>query len=315
MKITNIIKSNIVLIVLIAIIVFMASYRTVFISSANIINILTQISIYGVVAYAMTFAIICGEFDLSVSSIFAFSSISFIYFSRIMGVIPSLLIVILIGAVIGFINGVLVSKVKISAFIVTMATMVTIKGLALFVTDGKPIRNNAEIIYKIGNGTIFNIPYIVILFLIVLLLSEFTLRKTAFGRNIYATGGNYAVAKMAGINVVFYKTIVFVILGAVAALQGSMLACRMGSGSALFGGDLALSVVAAVVIGGTNLTGGRGSALKTFLGMLVIGVMFNALTLLKVTAYYQDIIKGVVLIAVVSFDSLAMISRNKLKGA
>ena len=117
---------------------------------------------------------------------------------------------------------------------------------------------------------------------------------------------------MAGINVVFYKTIVFVILGCLAALQGSMLACRMGSGSALFGGDLALSSVAAVVIGGAALTGGRGSTVKTLLGLLVVGTIFNSLTLLNVSAYYQDIIKGFVLIAVVSFSALSSISRTRV---
>lgn len=313
-KIKNIAKNNVVLMLLIALIVGMSLANKIFFTFTNITNILIQISIYGVVAYAMTFAIICGEFDLSVSSTFALSSIAFIYFSNILGIIPSFLIVLCIGAIIGLINGLLVSRVGISAFVVTLAMMFSLKGIALFVTDGKPIRNNSEIVYQIGNGKLFGIPFIVILFFVALILSEFILRKTVFGRNIYATGDNYTVARVAGINVIFYKTIVFVILGCLAALQGSMLACRMGSGSSLFGGDLALSVVAAVVIGGTTLTGGRGSAIKTLLGLLVIGVIFNSLTLLNVSAYYQDIIKGSVLIAIVSFDALSLISRNRLIG-
>jgi ribose transport system permease protein len=311
MKIKNIIRNNAVLIVLILIALSMSLANNIFLSFANIMNILTQVSIYGVVAFAMTFAIICGEFDLSVSSTFALSSISFIYFSRIIGIIPAMLVVLCIGAFIGLINGLLVSRVRISAFVVTLATMVSVKGIALFWTDGKPIRNNEEIIYTIGNGTFLRIPYIVLVFILMLIISEIVLKKTKFGRNIYATGGNYIVAKMSGINVVFYKMIVFVILGCAAALQGTMLAFRLGSGSALFGQDLALSVVAAVVIGGTNLTGGRGGAIKTFIGVLLIGVIFNSLTLLQVTAYIQDIIKGVVLIAVVSFDALSVASRNK----
>ena len=311
-KLKSIASNNIVLILLIILIVGMSFASENFFTFTNIINILTQISIYGVVAYAMTFAIICGEFDLSVSSTFALSSVAFIYFSNIFGVIPAILIVLCIGASIGLINGLLVSRVGINAFVVTLATMYSLKGLALFVTNGKPIRNNSDIVYQIGNGKLFGIPYIVILFFISLIISEFLLRKTLFGRNIYATGGNYTVAKVAGINVVFYKTIVFVILGCLAALQGSMLACRMGSGSALFGGDLALSSVAAVEIGGAALTGGRGSTVKTLLGLLVVGVIFNSLTLLGVSAYYQDIIKGFVLIAVVSFSALLSISRTRV---
>ena len=311
-KLKSIASNNIVLILLIILIVGMSFASENFFTFTNIINILTQISIYGVVAYAMTFAIICGEFDLSVSSTFALSSVAFIYFSNIFGVIPAILIVLCIGASIGLINGLLVSRVGINAFVVTLATMYSLKGLALFVTNGKPIRNNSDIVYQIGNGKLFGIPYIVILFFISLIISEFLLRKTLFGRNIYATGGNYTVAKMAGINVGFYKTIVFVILGCLAALQGSMLASRLGSGSALFGGDLALSAVAAVVIGGATLTGGRGSTVKTLLGLLVVGVIFNSLTLLGVSAYYQDIIKGFVLIAVVSFSALLSISRTRV---
>jgi ribose transport system permease protein len=310
-KIKNLAKNNIVLIFLFMVIVGMSFANDIFFSFGNFINILTQISIYGVVAYGMTFAIICGEFDLSVSSTFALSSVAFIYFSNIIGILPSILLVLCMGALIGLINGLLVSKVGINAFVVTLATMVSIKGIALFWTDGKPIRNNSEIVYQLGNGKLFGVPYIIILFVLVLIISEFVLRKTTFGRNIYATGGNYDVARVAGINVVFYKTIVFVILGSLAALQGTVLALRMGSGSSLFGGDLALSVVAAVVIGGTNLTGGKGSAIKTFLGLLLIGVIFNSLTLLNVSAYYQDIIKGSVLIAVVSFDVLSSMTGKR----
>lgn len=313
MKLIRIIKGNIIILALLIIIIAMSILKDTFLTIPNIINIFTQISIYGVVAYAMTFAIICGEFDLSVSSTFALSSIAFIYFSKSLGVAGAFAIVIMIGAAIGIVNGLLVAKAKISAFIVTMGMMVSVKGIALYWTDGKPIRNNADIIYEIGNGTVLGIPYFVIVFLAMLLICIFILKKTMFGRNIYATGGSYNVSKMSGINVDFYKTIVFVILGAVAAFQGALLACRMGTGSALFGGDLALSVVAAVVIGGTSLTGGRGGAFKTFIGVLIVGVIFNSLTLLDVTAYFQDIIKGIVLIAVVSFDALMTQARNKGK--
>ncbi len=308
----KILRNNIVIIILIIVTITMWIVNDRFMTAANIVNIFSQICIYGVVAYAMTIAIICGEFDLSVGSTFALSSIAFIYLSQQFGVLLAFLFVVAIGAFIGFINGIIVSKAGIHAFIVTLGSMVSLKGLALFITDGKPIRNNDEILYQIGNGDFFGIPYLVIIFIAALIIFHFILTKTRFGRNIFATGGNCTVAKVAGINVVFYKTIIFVILGAVSALQGALLACRLGSGSSLFGGDLALSVVAMVVIGGTKLTGGKGSMIKTFFGVLVIGVIFNSLMLLKITPNIQDIIRGVVLIAVVSFDALTSQTKRKV---
>jgi len=302
-KMIKFIRDKSIVFALIALVIVMSAINRHFLTFDNIINILVQISVYGVVAFAMTFAIICGEFDLSVSSTFALSTIFFISFSNKIGIIPSILAVLAIGCAIGLLNGLLVSKVKINAFIVTMGTMVSLKGIALFYTNGKPIRNNEDIIYQMGNGTLFSIPYLVVIFFLVLAISEFILKRTKFGRNIYATGGSIKVAKMAGINVDFYKTVVFVILGFAAAFGGIILSCRISAGSALYGADLALSVVAAVVIGGTNLTGGKGSALKTLIGMLVVGVLFNALTLLEVQAYYQEVIKGIILMLVVSLDS------------
>ncbi len=302
-RIIRILRDKSVLFILILLVIVMSITNSHFLTFRNVTNVLVQISIYGVVAFAMTYAIICQEFDLSVSSTFALATIFFIDFSARLGILPAIFIVLVIGAVIGFINGILVSKVKMNAFVATMGMMVALRGLALFYTDGKPIRNNDEILYTIGNGDLFGIPYLVLVFFFFLILSEFILKKTKFGRNIYATGGNINVAQMAGINVDFYKTIVFVILGITASFAGIMMSFRMGAGSALYGSDLALSVVAAVVIGGTSLTGGRGSALKTLVGILVVGVLFNALTLLQIQAYYQEVVKGIILILVVSLDT------------
>ncbi|MEO8409919.1 MAG: ABC transporter permease [Propionivibrio sp.] len=143
-------------------------------------------------------------------------------------------------------------------------------------------------------------PYIFLAFVV---LSHIVLKYTRFGRDIFATGGNATVAQMAGINVVFYKFIIFIILGVLTAVAGMVMASRLNSGNSLFGNDLALSVVAAVVIGGTSLSGGKGNVLKTLLGMPVIGVLFNALLILGVQANWQDVIKGSILIAVVAFDA------------
>lgn len=279
-----------------------------FLTADNIVNITMEFAVYGVVACAMTFAIICGEFDLSASSVFGWSSLLFIDLVNKMGVPLAFLITLACGTAIGLFNGLLISKVKIHAFVVTMGNMMSIKGLALFYTDGKPVNTPNEFIYDLGNGALFKgsgfpgIPYLVIIFAAALLISFFVLKYTNFGRNLYATGGNYIVAKLAGINVDFYKLMIFVILGFAAAFGGMMIGCRMVAGNALYGQDLSLSVIAAIVIGGTSLSGGSGGVFKTLVGLLVVSVLFNTLMLLGVQAYYQQLAKGIVVVAVVSTD-------------
>lgn len=297
------VRENIVIVALLLLVVLMTALSRTFFTLSNLINILTQISIYGIVASAMTFAIIGGEFDLSVGSLIAVTTIVFIETAKSSGFVVAVLVTLAIGLAVGMINGFLVAKVKISAFVATLSTMVSLKGLALFYTNGKPVNYVHEGMYQLGNGNFLGIPYIVYMFFTFIIIGNLVLKYTKFGRNIFATGGNMVVAQMAGINVVFYKFMVFVILGLVTAFSGIIMACRLNSGNSLFGNDLALSVVAATVIGGTSLSGGKGSVVKTLFGMLVIGVLFNALLILGVQANWQDVIKGMILIAVVSFDS------------
>ncbi len=296
-------RENIVIVALIFLVVLMTALSRSFLTAPNLINIFTQISIYGIVACAMTFAIICGEFDLSVGSLIAVTTIVFIDTAKNYGFVVAVVMTLAIGILVGSINGFLVAKVKISAFVATLSSMVSLKGLALFYTNGKPINYVHDGMYNLGNGSFLGIPFIVYMFLTLVVIGHLVLKYTKFGRNIFATGGNMTVAAMAGINVVYYKFIVFVILGAVTAFAGIIMACRLNSGNSLFGNDLALSVVAATVIGGTSLSGGKGSVVKTLFGMLVLGVLFNALLILGVQANWQDVIKGLILIAVVSFDA------------
>jgi ribose transport system permease protein len=213
--------------------------------------------------------------------------------------------------VIGLINGVLVAKVKMSAFVATLATSIALKGFALNYTSGKPINYVNDEINRFGNGSVLGLPVIVWFFIGTLLVSMYVLRYTKFGRGVYATGGNIEVARMAGINVSFYKTAIFVILGLTTAIAGVLMAARLSAGNSLFGSDLSMTVVAAVVIGGTSLSGGKGSALKTLWGMLVIGVLFNALMILGVQANWQNVLKGAILIAVVAVD--ATFSKKRMK--
>jgi ribose transport system permease protein len=259
----------------------------------------------------MTIAIICGEFDLSCGALLGVVTILFTDIAKKTNVVSAIMVCVCFCIVVGLINGFLVAKVKMSAFVATLATSIALKGFALNYTSGKPINYVNNEINRFGNGTIFGIPVIVLFFIGALLITMYVLRYTKFGREIYATGGNIEVARMAGINVSFYKIAIFVILGIATAAAGILMAARLSAGNALYGSDLSMTVVAAVVIGGTSLSGGKGSALKTLWGMLVIGVLFNALMILGVQANWQNVLKGAILIGVVAVD--AIFSKKKLK--
>jgi ribose transport system permease protein len=308
---SRLLRENVVVASLIVLIAVMAVIANSFFTLQNFNNILTQIAIYGIVSFGMTIAIICGEFDLSCGSLLGVVTILFTDIAKRMNVGAAVLVCAGFCIVIGLINGVLVAKVKMSAFVATLATSIALRGFALNYTSGKPINYVNDEINRFGNGSVLGIPIIVLFFIGTLLVAMYVLRYTKFGRGIYATGGNIEVARMAGINVSFYKIAIFVILGLTTALAGILMAARLSAGNSLFGSDLSMTVVAAVVIGGTSLTGGKGSALKTLWGMLVIGVLFNALMILGVQANWQNVLKGAILIAVVAVD--ASFSKKKMR--
>jgi ribose transport system permease protein len=293
-----------VVICLILLVIVVSILKDGFLSQQNITVILLDISAYGVVSLSMTFAIICGEFDLSPSSVFAFSSILFVSLANTWGFVGALAVTLLCGVLIGVVNGLLVSKAKINAFVVTLGMMIFVKGFALNYNNGTPVMTSNKLVSAIGTGTLFGISYLTYVFAVLLLISAFILKKTRFGRNLYATGGNVNVARLAGVNTVFYKFIIFVIIGFACALGGIMLACTVSSGSVQYGTDLSMVAVAVVVIGGTSLSGGNGGVWRTLLGMLLIGVLINALTWFGVQPYVQQVVEGLVLITVVVMDAL-----------
>jgi ribose transport system permease protein len=309
--VSRILKENVVVAALIVMVLIMAIIKNSFFTLQNFSNILNQIAIYAIVALGMTISIICGEFDLSCGALLGVVTILFTDVAKKVNVGTALLVCFAFCIVIGFINGFLVAKVKMSAFVATLATSIALKGFALNYTSGKPINYVNNEINQFGNGSVLGIPIIVLFFIGTLLAAMYVLKYTKFGRGIYATGGNIEVARMAGINVSFYKMAIFIILGLTTAIAGVLMAARLSAGNALYGSDLSMTVVAAVVIGGTSLSGGKGSALKTLWGMLVIGVLFNALMILGVQANWQNVLKGAILIGVVAVD--AVFSKKKMK--
>ncbi|MBZ9687669.1 ribose ABC transporter permease [Clostridium estertheticum] len=276
-----------------------------FLSLGNIKNVLTQVSVNAVIAIGMSFVILTGGIDLSVGSILAVSAAAAASIIKSTGNIYLAIIVALaIGCVIGLMNGVLISKGRIQAFIVTLATMTIFRGVTYVYTNGTPISGLGQNFSSIGNKMILGLPIPVVIMVIVFGLAFYVLSQTRYGRYLYALGGNEDSARLSGINTDKIKTLVYVICGATAALSGIIVTSRIGSASPNAGVGFELDAIAAVVVGGTSLSGGEGSVVGTIIGALIIGVLNNGLNLVNVSPFYQAIVKGLVILLAV------MVKRN-----
>lgn len=309
-------KDHAVLSLFILFILVMIFIKPSFVSLSNANNILIDVSIYGVAAIAMTISIITGAFDLSLSSNFAWGQIYFCFLlnqwgSSPFGILASFLVMILSCTLIGCLNGVVVVLGNVPPFIATLGMMTIIKGVSLIFTGGNMIATDNEFIKAMGKGTLFGVSYLTYIFVAFVALAFFVMKYTRFGRNLYATGGNYQAAELSGIPVKRYRFSIFAILGFSAGLSGAMFVCLMRAGSVLYGTDLALTCVAATVIGGTPLSGGEGSVLRTTLGILLIFVMYKGLAFLGLQGYYNTMIRGIVLLFVVAGNAYMLSTKKK----
>lgn len=276
-----------------------------FLSVKNLLNVVRQVSIMGIIAAGVTFVIIGGGIDLSVGSVLALSAViatSFATTDKPYPLIVALLLGLLVGLGCGVFNGFIIAKWKVAPFIVTLAMMTIARGLSLVYTNGRPIINLTQEYTVIGGGYLFGIPIPIYIFTFVILVSIFILNFTRFGRYVYAVGGNELSAMVSGVNVSTVKIISYAIAGLTSAIGGIVLSSRVMTGQPVLGIGYELDAIAAVVIGGTSLSGGVGSVLKTLIGILLIGVMDNGLDLLNVSAYYQQVIKGVIILLAVLLD-------------
>lgn len=302
----QLIKNNGILIVLLLICLGLAILSPYFLTVNNILNIIRQSSIYGVIAVGMTFVILTGGIDLSVGSILALSGAIAAGLMKNNGVAPlvAALIALLVGAGIGLINGLLVTVGRIAPFVVTLGMVTIARGLTLIYTKGYPISGFGPGFRKLGGGYVLGIPIPVIIFIAAVLIAWFILNHTRLGRYTYAIGGNEETVKLSGINVKFYKTMVYVIVGLMSSLSALILSARLNSAEAVAGQGYELDVIAAVVIGGTSLSGGRGSIIGTLIGALLIGTINNGMNLLGISPYFQQVVKGALIIGAVILDRL-----------
>ena len=282
----------------------MLFFDTSFYTSFNLLDLINSLSIYLILAFGITIVIIAGGIDLSIGGILAISGIIVI---KLMAVFPIWLAIagaLLAGAVIGAVNGYLVVYQQSEPLIITLGIGMVLTGFAQQLTDAHPIGPENLDFMMIANGKLFQvIPNLVLVMLVVFGIFFWILRYTQFGRNCYAIGGDYEVAKYSGINVQRIKTATFVLCGMAAALGGVMLSSKLNSGSSVYGESSALTVISAVVVGGTSLAGGIGGVSQTAIGLLVFGIMENAMNMLGIGAYFQMIIRGIVIVTILCLDS------------
>ncbi len=253
----------------------------------------------------MTFVILTGGIDLSVGSILALSS-ALVAGMMASGMDPFLAMTVglLAGLVMGIVNGIIIAKGKVAPFIATLATMTIFRGLTLVYMDGRPITGLGDhlMFQMFGRGYFLGIPVPAVTMMIAFAVLYFILKKTTFGRRTFAIGGNEEAAALSGINVTRIKVMIYGLSGILAALAGIVLTSRLDSAQPTAGTSYELDAIAAVVLGGTSLSGGRGWIVGTFIGVLIIGVLNNGLNLLGVSSFFQQVVKGLVILLAVLID-------------
>ena len=279
-----------------------------FLDPINIRNVLRQTSINAILAIGMTFVILTGGIDLSVGSVLAFGGmIASIMVSSSLGeVYPVALAVpvgLLAGLALGLVNGAIVGYLRVPSFVVTLGMLSAARGLTLIASDGRPVSRLSEGFLFIGQGAFLGVPVPIWMMFGAFAVAWFVLYRTTFGRYVYAVGGNEEAAKISGVRVRLVKLSVFGISGLLSALGGIILSARTTAGLPQAGETYELDAIAAVVIGGTSLFGGRGTLFGSLIGALIIGVVNNGLDLLGVSAYFQLIFKGAIIVAAVLLDS------------
>jgi len=277
-----------------------------FLTSKNLLNVVRQVSVNGVIAVGMMFVLLTGGIDLSVGSVVALAGVisaTFAHPGEYPLIVP-ILLGLLVGLIVGGINAFFVVKTKIVPFIATMGMLSIAKGVALVISKGRPISNLSDSFCFIGSGNVFGFfPLLSLIMICCFIVGGIIQRRTRLGRYIFAIGGNENAARVSGIKVDACKAAVYIFSGFFAAIAGIVLAGRITTGSPASGEGYELDAIASVVIGGTSLNGGVGSIWGTLIGVLIIGILHNGMDLLNVSSYYQKITQGAIIILAVLLDT------------
>jgi len=295
-----------IFLVLIALIIFFSAFTRNFFSFGNFMTIARQVSMLGISATGMTMIVLMGEMDLSVGSVGALVGIICSVLMVNFGIHPVLAVTIAIaaGAVMGYINGSITRYCGMPALITTLGTMGIYRGFCYVLTRGLPVFGFADGFSYIGGGYISIIPFPVIIMTLIMIMGALLLNNTAVGRYVYAIGGNKEAARLSGINTGRVSVAMFTLSGALSAIAGIILTSRLMSGQPSGNDGFEFDVITAVILGGISFRGGEGKINNVFWGVLIVGVLSNGLVMMNVDVYWQKIIKGIILVSAVAFDSL-----------
>ena len=276
-----------------------------FLTANNLISVLRQICINALIAFGMTFVLIVGGIDLTVGSVVGASGVAVVMLlERGMNMWMAIACGLLLGVVIGGLNGLIITMIGMPPFIVTLSMQGVIRGIAYYITDGRSVACNNKLFTSMGNGYFWGVPIPIYIVAAIMLILSVVLYHTKFGRRMYAVGGNSNAAKFTGIKTNSVTIKVYIISAVMASIAGIILASRMYSGQPTAGQNYESDAIAAAVLGGTSFTGGIGRLGGTLIGALVIGVLSNGLNLLHISSYMQMVIKGAVIVLAVAFDLL-----------
>ncbi len=291
-----------------ALCLFFASQTPFFFTSANLDTITSTLAIVGITAIGMTLVLITGGVDISVGSVAALAGVvtSLLW---LQGGVPlgiSAMLGICAGGLVGLINGVIVTYLKINPLITTLATFSIVRGLAFVLSEGQTNLLSNEAFNFIGRGKIAGIPFSLLLMIALFLIFAFILRSTQLGRNLYAIGGSPQASRLAGIPVSRHLLIVYLLSGLLAALSGIINVSQLASSAPRAAVGLEFTVITAVVLGGTSLSGGKGGLIGTLIGVIILRILDNGLVLMQVSSFFQDVARGLVLILAVGFDQIRL---------
>jgi ribose/xylose/arabinose/galactoside ABC-type transport system permease subunit len=320
-RLQSLLGSGILEVILVLLCIFLAFTASGFLTADNLLNVLRNVSMQGVIAFGMTMVIISGEIDLSVGSAVAFTGcLTAFLTSKLTGewlalpaplaIAISIVITLFVGFLIGAFTGFMRNRYRVPSFITTLALMTGLSGAAELITNGFPLTPFPNWYNFIGGGYVLGIPFPAVLFLLTFAILQFLMNYTSFGRSVYAVGGNTEAARLSGINVKRVKTMVLGITAFLAALSGVMVSSEIMSGTATTAKGWELDVIAAVIIGGTSLMGGVGRIWGTMIGVVFLGVIMNGMTLLNVSEYWQHVVRGAIILVAVLLNLL-----QKGKGA
>ncbi len=304
-KLSSFMQKSSPVLILLFLFIFMSVASPMFLKTSNLLNIIRQSSVLGIMALGETLVILTAGIDLSVGSVMAACGCLIAVTSTKLGFPPWLSVTASLGmgTLIGIVNGLVITRFKIQDFIATLGTMTAVSGLALFISGGIPISGLPDILLVLGSGTVGVVPVSVFVFAGVAALIWIMLNHTTLGVNIYAVGGNPEAARVSGIKVEKIKVIVYGLCGFCCALGSLVMVGRLGGANAIMGSGMELLAITAVALGGTSLVGGIGSIGGTVIGIITIGVLNNGLDLTNVTPFWQKVILGIVIVVVVSFDT------------